>query len=127
MSNISHRNVWYSKFRSYPWGRLMAKDRILVVEDEEALGEILCSLLEERGDSATHACNGKEALGVLKSSPEAFQLVLSDIVMPEMNGIQFLEQARRLYPDLPIIILSALHDIMIAMEAIRLGAYDYVV
>jgi putative nucleotidyltransferase with HDIG domain len=103
----------------------MAQDRILVVEDEEALGEILCSLLEERGDSATHACNGVEALNVLKT--DTFQLVLSDIVMPEMNGIQFLEQARRLYPDLPIIMLSALHDILIAMEAIRLGAYDYVV
>jgi len=112
--------VWYSNF-------LMTKDRILVVEDEEALGEIICSLLEERGDSATHAPNGLEALSVLKASPEAFQLVLSDIVMPEMNGIQFLEQARHLYPDLPVIMLSALHDIQIAMEAIRLGAYDYVV
>ena len=79
---------------------LMTKDRILVVEDEEALGEILCSLLEERGDSAQHARNGLEALGILKSSPEAFQLVLSDIVMPEMNGIQFLEKARRLYPEI---------------------------
>src|ERR1035438_5543016 len=103
----------------------MAKDRILVVEDEDALGEIICSLLEERGDSATHARNGVEALAVLKT--ETFQLVLSDIVMPKMNGIQFLEQERRLYPDLPIIMLSALHDILIAMEAIRLGAYDYVV
>ncbi len=105
----------------------MNKDRILVVEDEEALGEILCSLLEERGDSAVHSRNGREALNVLKLSPEGFHLVLSDIVMPEMNGIQFLEQARRLYPDLPVIMLSALHDIRIAMEAIRLGAYDYVV
>ncbi len=105
----------------------MAADRILVVEDEEALGEILCSLLEDRGNAALHARNGVEALGVLKASSEEFQLVLSDIVMPEMNGIQFLEQARRLYPDLPIIMLSALHDILIAMEAIRLGAYDYIV
>ena len=105
----------------------MANDRILVVEDEEALGEILCSLLEERGDFGLHARNGREALTVLDTSPKGFQLVLSDIVMPEMNGIQFLEQARKLYPDLPVIMLSALHDIRIAMEAIRLGAYDYVV
>lgn len=101
--------------------------QILVVEDEEALGEILCSLLEERGYQATHACNGVQALARLKSGGTPWQLVLSDIVMPEMNGIQFLQQARLLYPELPVIMLSALHDIRIAMEAMRGGAYDYVV
>jgi response regulator RpfG family c-di-GMP phosphodiesterase len=101
--------------------------QILVVEDEEALGEILCSLLEERGYQATHASNGIQALARLKTAGAQWQLVLSDIVMPEMNGIQFLQQARLLYPDLPVIMLSALHDIRIAMEAMRGGAYDYVV
>src|ERR1022692_1113132 len=77
--------------------------QILVVEDEEALGEILCSLLEERGYQATHACNGVKALERLKSDAIHWQLVLSDIVMPEMNGIQFLQHARQLYPELPVI------------------------
>ena len=90
---------------------------ILVVEDEEALGEILCSLLEEHGFQGTHARNGVEALSLLKTAPGRWQLAISDIVMPEMNGIQFLEQASRLYPDLPVIMLSALHDVRIAMEA----------
>src|SRR5689334_5137554 len=106
---------------------LTETNHILVVEDEEALGEILCSLLTERGERASHARNGQEALNLLKESPGGFQLALSDIIMPEMNGIQFLEQARHLYPDLPVIMLSALHDIRIALEAMRLGAYDYVV
>lgn len=98
-----------------------------MVEDEEALGEIICSLLEDRGYQTTHARNGLQALERLKSPDARWQLALSDIVMPEMNGIQFLQQARKLYPDLPVIMLSALHDIRIAMEAMRSGAYDYVV
>jgi putative nucleotidyltransferase with HDIG domain len=100
---------------------------ILVVEDEEALGEILCSLLEERGHQATHVRNGVEALAALKASPEQWDLALSDIIMPQMNGIEFLQHARSLYPDLPVIMISALHDIRIAMESMRGGAYDYVV
>jgi len=101
--------------------------QILVVEDEEALGEILCSLLEERGHQAIHVHNGVQALAALKATPTAWDLTLSDIVMPEMNGIEFLKHSRALYPDLPVIMISALHDIRIAMEAIRGGAYDYVV
>ncbi len=101
--------------------------QILVLDDEDALGEILCSLLEERGILGTHAHNGVEGLALLAANPTRWQLVISDIVMPEMNGIQFLEQCSKLYPDLPVIMLSALHDVRIAMDAIRSGAYDYVV
>ncbi len=99
--------------------------RILVVEDEDALREIVCSLLQERGYATMEAANGALALERLKGG--SFHLVLSDIIMPEMNGLQFLQKCRDLYPDVPVIMLSALHDIRIALEAIRTGAYDYVV
>lgn len=103
------------------------RNRILVVEDEDALREIVRVLLEERGYDCAEAPNALEALSLLEAEPQAYQLVLSDIMMPGMNGLEFLERVRGRYPDLPVLMLSALHDIRIALNAIRAGAYDYVV
>jgi putative nucleotidyltransferase with HDIG domain len=102
-------------------------NHILVVEDEDALREIVCCMLEDRGYQTTAAPLAPKALEYLAADPEKHQLILSDIIMPEMNGLQFLERVRQLYPDLPVLMLSALQDVRIAMEAIRAGAYDYVV
>ncbi len=104
-----------------------SQNHILIVEDEDALREIVRALLEERKYLCTDVPNAKAALALLEKDPHAYDLVLSDIIMPEMNGLQFLERVRALYPDLPVVMLSALHDIRIALDAIRSGAYDYVV
>ena len=57
---------------------------------------------------------------------DSFDLVLSDIVMPEMDGIRLLSELRSEDPDVPVIMVTAMHDISIALEAIRAGAYDYI-
>lgn len=105
----------------------MNQNHILVVEDEDALREIVCCMLEERGYQTTAAPLAAKALEYLAADSEKYHLILSDIIMPEMNGLQFLERVRNLYPDMPVLMLSALQDVRIAMEAIRAGAYDYVV
>lgn len=100
------------------------KERVLVVDDEEAIREVVSTLLEAQGYRCTPCSNGKIALDAF--GKDSFDLVLSDIVMPEMDGLKLLAQLRSLDPDVPVIMVTAMHDISIALEAIRAGAYDYI-
>src|SRR5208337_1973892 len=104
--------------------RPMAKDLILVVDDEETIREIVSSMLGGAHFQTRQAANGVEALALLESGEE-FDLVLSDLMMPEMDGIALLEKAKERYPDLPIVMVTAVHDIQVALQALRNGAYDY--
>src|SRR5258707_14549288 len=70
------------------------------------------------------AASGIEALSILESGDE-FDLVLSDLMMAEMDGIALLERAKERYPDMPIVMVTAVHDIQVALQALRNGAYDY--
>jgi putative nucleotidyltransferase with HDIG domain len=99
-------------------------ERILVVDDEEAIREVVSTLLEAQGYECAVATNGRQALPMLEQNQ--FDLVLSDIVMPDMNGLELLEHLRARDHDLPFIMVTALHDISTALEAIRRGAYDYI-
>jgi putative nucleotidyltransferase with HDIG domain len=100
------------------------KEKILVVDDEEAIREVISTLLEAQGYCCTICANGRLALDAFRQ--DAFDLVLSDIVMPEMDGLKLLSELRRDDPDVPVIMVTAMHDISIALEAIRAGAYDYI-
>lgn len=102
----------------------MAKDLILVVDDEETIREIVSSMLSGAHFQTRQASSGIEALALLESGEE-FDLVLSDLMMPEMDGIALLEKAKERYPDLPIVMVTAVHDIQVALQALRNGAYDY--
>ncbi|HUO59320.1 MAG TPA: HD domain-containing phosphohydrolase [Candidatus Acidoferrales bacterium] len=102
----------------------MGQDRILVVDDEEPIREVVCSMLENAGYACEQASSGVEALSLLLSG-EKFSLMLSDLMMPEMDGQQLLERAKERVPDLPVIMVTAVHDISVALTAIRNGAYDY--
>jgi putative nucleotidyltransferase with HDIG domain len=102
----------------------MTNDRILVVDDEETIREIVSSMLTGAHFQARQASSGNEALSILESSEE-FDLVLSDLMMPEMDGIALLEQVKERYPDMPIVMVTAVHDISVALQALRNGAYDY--
>ena len=102
----------------------MDKERILVVDDEEAIREVVSTLLEAQGYQCTVRQNGRLALDAFRQGK--FDLVLSDIVMPEMDGLKLLAELRRDDPDVPVIMVTAMHDISIALEAIRAGAYDYI-
>jgi putative nucleotidyltransferase with HDIG domain len=70
------------------------------------------------------AASGVEALAILESGDD-FDLVLSDLMMAEMDGIALLERAKERYPDMPIVMVTAVHDIQVALQALRNGAYDY--
>jgi putative nucleotidyltransferase with HDIG domain len=102
----------------------MTTERILVVDDEEPIREIISSMLNAAGYKTRQACSGMEALAVLNSTGE-FELMLSDLMMAELDGIALLERSKEKYPDMPVIMVTAVHDISVALAAIRNGAYDY--
>jgi putative nucleotidyltransferase with HDIG domain len=100
------------------------KEKILVVDDEEAIREVVSTLLQAQGYHTIVCSNGRIALDAFRN--DVFDLVLSDIVMPEMDGLKLLSELRMSDPDVPVIMVTAMHDISIALEAIRAGAYDYI-
>lgn len=102
----------------------MAADRILIVDDEEAIREIVHSMLTISGFRCQQAGSGAEALAILESGEE-FELILTDLMMSGMDGIALLERTKEKYPDVPVVMVTAVHDISVALAAIRNGAYDY--
>jgi len=101
------------------------KTRILVVDDEEIVRESLCAWLQEDGYSVEVAPNGGVAIERMKSEPWAILLV--DLKMPGIDGLQVLEEARKLQPDAFVIIMTAYATVDTAVKAIKIGAYDYLV
>jgi putative nucleotidyltransferase with HDIG domain len=102
----------------------MPAERILVVDDEEPIREIVSSMLGSAGYKCQQAGSGKEALAILDSGGQ-FELILSDLMMAELDGIGLLERTKERYPDMPVVMVTAVHDISVALAAIRNGAYDY--
>ncbi len=102
----------------------MTDERILVVDDENTIRDIVCSILGQVGFECRPVSSGKEALALLDSN-ENYSLVLSDLVMEGMDGLSLLARIRQEHPDIPVVMVTAVHDISIALAAIRNGAYDY--
>src|SRR5712675_1091143 len=102
----------------------MPHDRILVVDDEETIREIVCSMLAGAQFQTRQAASGVEAMALLESGEE-FDLVLSDMLMAEMDGTALLERAKEKFPDVPVVMVTTVSDIQVALQALRHGAYDY--
>ena len=97
--------------------------RILIVDDEAHVRSMMGSTLERLGYDVQLAASGHEALEILEQN--ALDLVLTDIVMEDGSGIALLERMHGQQPQLPIVMVSAIHDISVAIDAMRRGAYDY--
>jgi putative nucleotidyltransferase with HDIG domain len=102
----------------------MSAERILVVDDEEPIREIVCSMLAAAGYKCNHASSGMKALALLEAG-EQFELMLTDLMMADLDGIGLLEKTKEQFPDMPVVMVTAVHDISVALKAIRDGAYDY--
>jgi len=98
--------------------------KILIVEDDGFLLRTMSDYLTTRGMEVQTASNGKEAVNRLSAGP--FDLILTDIIMPEMDGIELLKYVRKRMPDLPIIIITSSDDINYSIEALRANANDYI-
>ena len=97
---------------------------ILVVDDEESIRNILSRRLKAEGYYCEAAADGAEALS--KASKKSFDLVLADIKMPVMSGIELLSQMQTEHPDVSVLMITAVVDTKVAVEAMKMGAYDFV-
>ncbi|GLU44088.1 sigma-54 dependent transcriptional regulator [Allomuricauda sp. NBRC 101325] len=100
--------------------------KILVIEDESAIRRVLVKILAEENDnySVHEAENGLEGIEAVKK--EDFDLVLCDIKMPKMDGVEVLEAAKKIKPEIPFIMISGHGDLDTAVNTMRLGAFDYI-
>ncbi len=100
-------------------------ESILIVDDEESMLEFLDYLLKKEGYRVSRARDGGEALRAL-SGGSTFDLVVSDLRMPDIDGLELLRRSRETDPDVPFIFITAYASSDTAIEALKLGAYDYV-
>ena len=100
------------------------KQNVLIVDDDEQYRNIFIELSENMGLQAVSATNGLEALKKIESHP--FSLALVDLKMPYMGGLDFLLHSRKIAPGMPVIIVTGFGSIESAVEAMKLGAVDYI-
>lgn len=97
--------------------------RVLLVDDEESLRDYFKIILEKDGHSVDLAVDGTHALQHFQ--PGRYDLVIQDFKMPDMTGLELLQHLKELQPDLPVVMITAFSTWNTAVEAMRLGAYDY--
>lgn len=102
----------------------MKKETILIVDDELSMREFLQILLAKEGYGVLMADGGEKALGVIEQEP--YDLMLCDMRMPRVGGIEVLKKSRERHPDAPVIIITAYSSSESAIEAMKVGAYDYI-
>lgn len=100
------------------------KPRILVVDDEESILEFLDIMLRKEGYEVTTASDGQKALDLI--AKKSFDLVISDLQMPNKTGLQLLKEVKEQYPDILFMMITAFGTTETAVEAMKLGAYDYI-
>jgi two-component system nitrogen regulation response regulator NtrX len=97
---------------------------ILIIDDEKAIRKTLTEILSYEGYKIDEASDGEE--GLKKFGEKAYDIVLCDIKMPKIDGIEFLEKAKDINPDVPVIMISGHGNIDTAVEAVKKGAFDYI-
>ncbi|MCD6320152.1 MAG: sigma-54-dependent Fis family transcriptional regulator [Candidatus Desulfofervidaceae bacterium] len=96
---------------------------ILVVDDNKEICEILKEFLEQAGYKVYTGCNGKEAMNIISNN--VIDVVISDLRMPEMDGIELIKKIKSFDPTIDVVMLTGYPSIDTAVEAVKLGAYDY--
>ena len=97
---------------------------ILIVDDEQSYRQLLSLVFEGDGHIIRTASNGREAVELIKKEPA--DVIISDVKMPDMDGIDMLRAVRELHPDLGVILMTAFASVETAREAFKLGADDFI-
>ncbi|NNL83539.1 MAG: sigma-54-dependent Fis family transcriptional regulator, partial [Winogradskyella sp.] len=100
--------------------------KILIIEDEAAIRRVLVKILTEEND-AYNVDEAEDGLtGIDKIKKEDYDLVLCDIKMPKMDGVEVLEATKKIKPEVPVVMISGHGDLDTAVNTMRLGAFDYI-
>ena len=98
--------------------------RFLVVDDEESIRRLCRTVADNMGFTSLEAATGEEALALLEEQP--VHIILTDLVMPRMSGLEFLERVKRLLPAAEVAVMTGHGSVETAVQAMKLGAYDYI-
>lgn len=98
--------------------------KLLIVDDDELMRDSLASTLSREGHEVTAAGDGNTALARLGASK--YDLMLTDLKMPKITGIELMAEAKKLRPEMPVVLMTAFASVQTAVEAMKLGAYDYI-
>src|SRR5258708_2091950 len=98
--------------------------KILVVDDQEMMRDSLAATLAREGHDVVAAGDGQA--GVSRLGAGKFDLLISDLKMPKMTGIELLAEAKKIRPEMPVVLMTAFATVATAVEAMKLGAYDYI-
>lgn len=100
--------------------------RILIIEDEESIRRVLVKILSEENNAyeVSEAADGLAGMELIKK--EDFDLVLCDIKMPKMDGVEVLEATKKIKPEIPMVMISGHGDLDVAVNTMRMGAFDYI-
>ena len=102
----------------------MNKGRILIIDDEEIVSTSCRRILEPEGYSVKTADNGRTGFTLLKN--HTFDLVITDLMMPDMDGIEVLRKIRETWPDTEVIIMTGYGTVKTAVKAMKIGVFDYI-
>lgn len=98
--------------------------RILIVDDQDMMRDSLAQILVREGHEVIAAVDGASAVARLGAA--RFDLLITDLRMPKMSGLELMAEAKRLRPDMPVVLMTAFATVSNAVEAMKLGAYDYI-
>src|SRR5580704_12600612 len=98
--------------------------RILIVDDQDMMRDSLAQILVREGHEVVAATDGASAVARLGAT--RFDLLITDLRMPKMTGLELMAEAKRLRPDMPVVLMTAFATVSNAVEAMKLGAYDYI-
>jgi len=100
--------------------------KILVIDDEAVMRDGCCRILAKEGCEVLTAANGEEGLAAIQGDPEGLEVVLLDLKMPGLGGMEVLEQAKEINPALLIVVVTGYATVDTAVEAMKKGAYDFI-
>lgn len=104
---------------------MSGKKTILIIEDDLAYGEMLYETIRSNGYDAHLAYSATGGIDIIKR--EKLDLIISDVNMPEMDGVQIAEQIAKMYLDIPIVLLTSINDLELVRRALEIGVVDYLV
>ncbi len=98
--------------------------KILIIEDKKSYLELIQDILDSEGIDSEGVLTGKEGLAKIKE--ERYSLIISDLFLPDLDGFEIIKKTKKIYPEIPIIMITAFSSVERAVEAIKLGAYDFI-
>jgi len=100
--------------------------RVLIVDDDDAFRAALTEFLEIRGGQTKSCRDGREALKVLQDDKEPYDVVITDLIMPSVGGMEVIRAARLRHPDTQVIVITGFASLETAIDSMRHGAFDYI-